>query len=148
MGIVNANLPIPIKEIRKIVPISYDAGRTRGRENCKALWSHLMARASKLAAHEAQAHRTLCQKIKQGARRYAARPKSLDNIQTGLSRCAPRAMIANLINLSAAECLCPGRRWIGFGGQVPLINLRSAMIYARLMRRRDRRYLSIPGGTS
>lgn len=104
-----------------------------------------------LAALEAQAHRTAPRMIKQGARCYAA---CLEYLSTTADLAYPAFPLyasrddCKNHRLSVEGCVSLRLRWTGFGGEVPLLNFRSAMVYTRLMRRRDPRYLNIQGGAS
>ena len=84
------------------------------------------------AAHtalKAQARRTALAVIKDRARRYAVAQCSLDAIVEGLSMLNPRGMVTALKNIRLRPT-----RFSGFGGEVPAINLRAAMLYARYLR--------------
>jgi hypothetical protein len=86
------------------------------------------------AAIEAEARATATAAIKMRARAYALSPRDLDAITPGLSRAGPKVLVIAL-NAYRTEL----RRWFGFGGAIPVINLRGAMLYARLARARARR---------
>src|ERR1017187_9696536 len=83
-----------------------------------------------IVAIEAQARRSVAREIKCGARRYALAPSSLETIHSGLSMVSPRGLVKRVRILIADEIATP-RRHIGFGGYMPIICLRSAMLYAR-----------------
>lgn len=91
------------------------------------------ARAAAGAALQAQAGRTIRAVIKARARAYALRPRELDAIAQGLFACTPRDLILGLNAINAVSTM-RGLRWVGFGGEVPVINLKSAMLYARFSR--------------
>jgi hypothetical protein len=101
-----------------------------------------IAEAEVHAALEAQARRTVPREIKRGAHRYALCPSLLDSIECGLSRLTPRAMTARLKHLLAEEIATP-RRMFGFGGYVPMLNLKSALVYARYSRSIERLHVRI-----
>ena len=90
------------------------------------------------AAIEAWARRTAIRAIKYRAHLYALHPRELDAIADGLSGVTPRELVASLrsISLLIWADLCPKR--IGFGAEVPAINLRGASLYARYLRAKAR----------
>lgn len=63
------------------------------------------------------------------AAEFAATPKWLATLRPGLTAAAPAEMIAMIDDEIARELARPRRR-IGFGGEVPMINLRAARAYA------------------
>ena len=96
------------------------------------------ARADVEAALRAQATRTALDLIKERARAYAKRPMTLENVFPGLSAAAPATIIAVAKHLIAAERNAP-RRWVGFGGEVPILNAKAVLLSARALRRDTRR---------
>ncbi|MBO0732741.1 MAG: hypothetical protein J2P49_00165 [Methylocapsa sp.] len=91
------------------------------------------ARAGAEATLAAQAARTAAGLVKSRARAYAKSPKTLDILCPGLSSAAPGALIAAARLLLAAERNLR-RRWLGAGGEVPLINAKAALLYGRALR--------------
>jgi hypothetical protein len=91
------------------------------------------ATAAVHAALEAQARKTARAMIKERARAYALRPRELDAIAEGLFKLFPCDLVTSLSQINAVA-LIRGTRWFGFGGEVPAINLRGAMLYARYSR--------------
>lgn len=87
------------------------------------------ALANTRAALEAQAAATARIAIEMRARRFAADPELLDMIEPGLSKLRPR-QLRNRIGVLIGEQLGTPRRWHGFGGEIPLINLRAAASYS------------------
>jgi hypothetical protein len=84
-----------------------------------------------LAKLEAQAKRTAIEAIKGRASAYATQPRHLDAIVDGLSSFAPKPMVQIM------SIICRNAhtyRHVGSGGEVPAINLRGAMLYARWSR--------------
>lgn len=92
------------------------------------------AQASAEIALQAQARRTAVFLVKQRARAYAARPLTLDTVFPGLAAEAPEAMIAMAAHLIETERQAP-RRWFGFGGEIPILNAKAALLLARARRR-------------
>src|ERR1017187_1059602 len=88
------------------------------------------AMQSAFLAIEAQARRSVAREIKCGARRYAIAPSSLETIHPGLSLASPRGLVKRVRILIADEIATP-RRHFGFGGYIPILCLRSAMLYGR-----------------
>src|SRR3974390_1748462 len=86
------------------------------------------------AALRAQAHRTVILLIKNRARAYAKRPKALERLSPGLAAAAPDTMMAVAKHLIEREIQAP-RRWFGFGGEVPVLNAKGLLLYARARRR-------------
>jgi hypothetical protein len=74
-------------------------------------------------AVRAQAARTARRVIKERARAYALRPRDLDAI-------SPASLVRAITQVGDPEW----RRWFGFGGEIPALNLRGAMLYARYAR--------------
>jgi hypothetical protein len=92
------------------------------------------ARVHVKAALRAQATRTAVDLIKDLARAYAERPRTLENVFPGLSAAAPETIIAVAKHLIAAERNAP-RRWFGFGGEIPILNAKAVLLSARALRR-------------
>jgi hypothetical protein len=86
------------------------------------------------AALRAQAARTGHRVIKDCARAYARKPRELDAIRPGLFLLPPRRLVEALDVISFP----PDWRWFGFGGEVPALNLRGAMLYSRYARAKAR----------
>lgn len=83
-------------------------------------------REAAYAALRVRAWRTVRTMIKMRARAYAMRPRELDaTIMHGLSDLSPRRLVQSLLDT---------RRWLGFGGEVPALNLRGALLYSRFAR--------------
>ena len=74
--------------------------------------------------------------IKDRARAYAQQPRHLDAIIEGLSSFSPKPMvqILSIIRRNSYTFGPQKYRHVGFGGEVPAINLRGAMLYARYSR--------------
>lgn len=74
--------------------------------------------------------------IKDRARAYAMQPRHLDAILEGLSSFSPNPMVQILaiIRRNSYTFGPQQQRHVGFGGEVPAINLRGAMLYARWSR--------------
>lgn len=83
-------------------------------------------------AIEAQAALTARALIEASASNFALHPTLLDNIEPGLSGLSPRRMAARIAKLLADELAAP-RRYMGFGGEVPLVNLKGAALYAEVL---------------
>jgi hypothetical protein len=83
------------------------------------------------AAVKAEADATARAVIKIRARLYALHPSELDAVEIGLSSFTPRQLVDRLRQIERDPTL---RRWYGFGGEIPAINLRGAMLYARYLR--------------
>jgi hypothetical protein len=96
------------------------------------------ARADIEAALRKQAARTAVDLIKERARAYAKCPMTLENVFSGLSAAAPKAIIAVAKHLIAAERNAP-RRWFGFGGELPILNAKAILLCARALRRDEGR---------
>jgi hypothetical protein len=96
------------------------------------------ARANVEAALRAQATRTAVDLIKERARAYAKRPMALENVFPGLSAAGPETVVAVAKHLIAAERNAP-RRWLGFGGGVPILNAKAVLLSARALRRDEGR---------
>lgn len=86
---------------------------------------------------EAQAKRAVRLAVKDRARAYAMHPRDLDALCIGFSALYPK----QLVNALSEKEWVTGYRWFGFGGEVPVINLRGAMLYARWSRRVSTRRL-------
>lgn len=86
-----------------------------------------------LTALRTQAAQTARALIKERARAYAGSPLLLEAVWPGLSSAAPETMIAIANYLIACEKASP-RRWMGFGGEVPLLNARAVLLLARARR--------------
>jgi|ERR1019366_7549180 hypothetical protein len=83
-----------------------------------------------IVALGAQARRSVAREIKCGARRYALAPSSLETIHAGLSVVSPRGLV-NRVRILIADEIATPRRHYGFGGYMPILCLRSAMLYGR-----------------
>jgi hypothetical protein len=92
------------------------------------------ARDAAYAALRAQATRTALCAIKDCARMYALRPRDLDGIFPRLSERSPR----NLAQVLETFCRPPDWRFFGVGGEIPALNLRGALLYARYARAKAR----------
>ena len=92
------------------------------------------ARDAACAALRAQAKRSACREIKDRARAYALRPRELDAIFQGLAGRSPHSLVKTLEIFRYP----PDWRWFGFGGEVPALNMRAAMLYARYARAKAR----------
>jgi hypothetical protein len=86
------------------------------------------------AAIKAEARATARAAIKMRARAYALRPRDLDAVAYGLFNLRPNDLVRSLKTLFGIQ---PIRR-AGIGGEVPAINLRGAMLYARYYRAKAR----------
>src|ERR1017187_5348640 len=86
-----------------------------------------------ITAIASQARRSVAREIKCGARRYALSPSSLETIHPNLSMASPRGLVKRVRILIADEIATP-RRHYGFGGYMPMLCLRSAMLYGRYSR--------------
>ena len=95
--------------------------------------NHSPAQVKAETALHAQAIRTAIFLIKNRARAYANRPLTLENVIPGLAAAAPETMVAMAKHLIDEETQAP-RRWFGFGGEVPLLNAKAVLLYARLLR--------------
>jgi hypothetical protein len=93
-----------------------------------------LARANVEATLRAQATRTAVDLIKDRARAYAKRPMTLENVFPGLSAATPETKIAVAKHLIATERNAP-HRWLGFGGEVPILNAKAVLLSARALRR-------------
>ena len=82
----------------------------------------------------AQATRTVVFLIKHRARAYAKRPMTLETVIPGLAAAAPETMVAVAKQLIETERQAP-RRWFSFGGEVPILNAKALLLYARARRR-------------
>jgi hypothetical protein len=88
--------------------------------------------ATAQAVQAAQAAHTARTIIKSRARTFALIPALLENIEPKLSILTPRQMAARAAQLFREEITAP--RWIGFGGDGPVMNLKTAAWYARYLR--------------
>ena len=86
------------------------------------------------AAFRAQATRTVAFLVKHRARAYAKHPMMLETISPGLAAAAPETVIAMAKQLIETERQAP-RRWFGFGGEVPILNAKAVLLFARARRR-------------
>ena len=86
------------------------------------------------AAFRAQATRTVAFLVKHRARAYAKHPMMLETISPGLAAAAPETVIAMAKQLIETERQTP-RRWFGFGGEVPILNAKAVLLFARARRR-------------
>jgi hypothetical protein len=93
------------------------------------------AREAAYAALRTQAQRTARREIKDRARAYALRPRELDAIVSNLSAHQPKQMVQVLESIRFPS----NWRWFGFGGEIPAINMRGAMLYARYARAKHRK---------
>ena len=84
-----------------------------------------------LATIEARARAVAIDNVKRRARYYALYPSNLESIVPGLSFLRPRGIV-NRLRIIAIES--PVERYFGFGGEVPAINRKGAMLYARWSR--------------
>jgi hypothetical protein len=99
--------------------------------------------AEVLQAIRAQARRSAAHMLKQRARAFARRPLDLEALHPGLAMSAPETMIAiaeHLLEIGARD----PQRWFGFGGEVPALNAKAALLLGRHLRRLRRRDLG-PG---
>jgi hypothetical protein len=87
------------------------------------------AMSAAVAALETQSEKTVEHIVEMRACKFAQRPALLENIDPGLSGLAPRKMAARVIVLIDGEFAAP-RRGMGFGGEIPLLNLNAAYRYA------------------
>jgi hypothetical protein len=92
--------------------------------------THSPAREAAYAALRAQAVRSARDTIKDLVHEYALHPRYLDAIRVGLSDLTPGQLVRALEHI----CRPPDWRWFGFGGEIPALNLRGAMLYARFAR--------------
>jgi hypothetical protein len=90
------------------------------------------ARAAISAALATQARKTARTAIKARAGAYALRPRELDAIGEDLSSLPPKHLVTALAYI--ARNPMNRVRHFGFGGEVPAINLRAGMLYARWSR--------------
>ena len=98
----------------------------------------LSAEAAALAAIRTGARRSAIHRLKCRARDFARHPFELENLYPGLAAAAPEAIIAIAEHLLAAAARDP-QRWFGFGGEVPAINAKAALLLGRSLRRRQRK---------
>jgi hypothetical protein len=88
------------------------------------------ARAAIYAELREQAKRSARREIKYLAHEYALHPRYLDAIRVGLSDLSPRQLVWAMQRI----CFPPDWRFFGFGGELPALNLRGAMLYSRYAR--------------
>ena len=93
----------------------------------------MSATKTAISALETQARRSVAREIKWGASRYALAPSLLETIHPGLSLTSPKGLVKRVRILIADEIAVP-RRHFGFGGYMPMLCLRSAMLYGRWSR--------------
>lgn len=86
------------------------------------------------AALEAEGRATARAAIKMRARAYALEPRQLDAINPLLFSFSPAKLV-----LALQVVVTSPPRWFGNGSEVPAINLRAAMLYARYERAKARR---------
>jgi len=82
-------------------------------------------------AIERDARRTVIVAIKTRARKYIIRPEQLANALGFI----PVNYADVLVNAKLKLRALPSTRYFGFGGEVPAINLRAAILFARYARR-------------
>jgi hypothetical protein len=87
----------------------------------------------------AQARRSAAFLVKQRARAYAKRPMTLETLCPGLATASSPTMLALAKHLFETERRTP-RRWFGFGGGVPILNAKAALLLARARRRAKVRF--------
>ena len=81
-------------------------------------------------ALEAEANATARAVVKMRARAFALKPRDLDAIAKGMFNLSPRDLVTSLRQIGAVMKMRRG----GFGGEVLVVNLRGAMLYARYSR--------------
>lgn len=94
--------------------------------------SHRAAIATRLHAMEERARIGVTVIIKRAARDFIRHPAALNAVAGGLQFLSPSGMITRLRQAAPQR-----QRWTGFGGEVPVINYRAAMLCARLQRARQ-----------
>jgi hypothetical protein len=87
-----------------------------------------LARAGISADMKAQVAITVRDLIKDIARDYARQPRTLDTIADGLFGLPPHHLVTAIAYLARTQA---PYRHMGFGGEIPAINLKGAMLYAR-----------------
>lgn len=87
----------------------------------------------------AQARRSATVLVKQRARAYAKRPMTLETLCPGLAAASPGTMLTLAKQLFEKEQQSP-RRWLGFGGEVTVLNAKAALLLARTRRRAKVRF--------
>ena len=103
--------------------------------NYRPAYRQSKARDAASAALAAQAQRTARREIKDRARAYALRPRELDAIMPKLSGVrSPHVLVIVLEGIHRP----PDWRFFGFGGEVPALNVRGALLYARYARAKAR----------
>lgn len=91
-----------------------------------------------LARLEAQARCTAAYRVKRQARFYQQRPEMMELLSRGLSKVSAEGLIAAGKSLLIWESTFP-RRNLGFGGYVPAINAKAAILLGRYRRLCERR---------
>ncbi len=91
-------------------------------------------RASDYDAFAAAAKRAAAHIVKARARYYRRRPAALEVLYPGLAEASPATLVAVAAHLVEREEGEP-RRWIGFGGEVGLVNAKAALLLGRTLRR-------------
>jgi hypothetical protein len=89
-------------------------------------------------ALDAQAARSALRMLKDRARRYRARPSSLEVLYPGLAIASPTKLIAVGEHLLERERAHP-RRHFGWSGFIPALNAKACVLLGRYRRRFDRR---------
>jgi hypothetical protein len=95
---------------------------------------HSSAREAASAALREQAQRTARREIKACAQAYALKPRDLEAIMPGLA-CLSLQRTVEFLQMIHRP---PDWRFFGFGGEVPALNIRGAMLYARHARAKAR----------
>lgn len=80
---------------------------------------------------------TIVGAVKRRARDFLRRPYELETIAPGLSQVEPAELAAEVETVIRHQ-VSVRRRWSGFGGETPAINLRAARLAARVLRRAER----------
>ena len=97
-----------------------------------------MTEQSLLSAMAGAAEAAIARRIKTGARRYASRPMALDALYPSLASAPAKTLIAVAAHLIEREESAP-RRWMGWGGEVNLLNAKAALLLGRVRRRAEAR---------
>lgn len=87
------------------------------------------AEAAAYKAIEAAAKQTFEYAVRAKAHQFSQAPALLDGISQGLSRKSPKKMRDAVIGFIDEEIMNP-HRYFGFGGEIPLVNLHGALLYA------------------
>ena len=87
-----------------------------------------------LEALRAQARRSVAHQTKRLAHEFARRPMRLERLYPGLAAAKPATLIAIAEHLLEKQRRAP-QRWFGFGGEVPALNAKAALLYGRALRR-------------